>query len=74
MDIGSDKESRFERWEAYMTARALIQFINTPASELLSLKRRILKRLLDAVSIDIVTLTSILIRTIISSILLSGVE
>ena len=57
-----------------MKAKALVQFITTPASELPSLKRRMVKRVLNVVLIGIVTLTSILIGTIISSILLSGVE
>ena len=57
-----------------MTARSLVQFITTPASELPSLKHRMVKRVLDVVLIGFVTLTSILIGTIISSILLSGVE
>jgi hypothetical protein len=57
-----------------MTARSLVQFIATPASELPSLKRRMLRRVLDVVLIGMVTVTSILIGTIISSILLSGVE
>ena len=57
-----------------MTARALVQFINRPTSELPNLKSQVLKRLLHVVLIGIVTLTSILIGTIISSILLSGVE
>jgi len=57
-----------------MTARALLQFINTPASQLPSLKGRALRTILHVVLIGIVTLTSILMGTIISSILLSGVE
>jgi hypothetical protein len=57
-----------------MTARALVQFITTPASGLPSLKGRVLRRVLEVVLIGFVTLTSILIGTIISSILLSGVE
>jgi hypothetical protein len=43
-----------------MTARALMQFITTPASALPSLKCRVLKRLLHIVLIGTVTLTSIL--------------
>jgi len=57
-----------------MVGTAFVQFITTPASELPSLKRRMVKRVLDVVLIGFVTLTSILIGTIISSILLSGVE
>jgi len=57
-----------------MTVRAIVQFINTPASELPSLKSRVLRAILHVVLIGIVTLTSLLMGTIISSILLSGVE
>jgi|OpeIllAssembly_1097287.scaffolds.fasta_scaffold672661_2 putative Mn2+ efflux pump MntP len=57
-----------------MTARTIVEFINAPASALPSLKRRMVRIMLHVVLIGIVTLTSILIGTIISSILLSGVE
>jgi hypothetical protein len=57
-----------------MTAKAIVQFINRPASELPSLKSRMLKRLFDVVLIGVVSITSILVGTIISTIFLGGVE
>ena len=57
-----------------MAAKAIVQFINTPASRLPSLKVRFLRAVLQVVLIGIVALTSILVGTVISTILLSGVE
>jgi hypothetical protein len=57
-----------------MTARSLVQFIATPASELPSLKRRVLRRVLDVVLIGMVTLLSLFSGTVLSAIFLSGVE
>ena len=57
-----------------MTAKAIVQFINKPASELPSLKARFLRAVLQVVLIGIVVLSSVLIGTIISTILLNGVE
>jgi hypothetical protein len=57
-----------------MKARALVQFITTPASELPSLKRRMVKRVLDVVLIGTVTLLSLFIGTVLSAIFLGGVE
>ncbi len=57
-----------------MTARAIVQFINKPASEAASLKGRVLRRLFQAALIGMVAISSVLIGTIISTILLGGVE
>ncbi len=57
-----------------MTAKAIVEFINRPASEAASLKGRVLRRIVQAVLIGVVTIGSILIGTIISTILLGGVE
>ena len=57
-----------------MTARALIQFINTSASELPSLKGRLLKTMLQVVLIGAVTLLSLFIGTVLSAIFLGGME
>jgi len=57
-----------------MVGTAFVQFITTPASELPSLKGRMVKRVLDVVLIGFVTLTSILIGTVLSAIFLGGVE
>ena len=57
-----------------MRAKSLVQFITTPASELPSLKRRVLRRAVDVVLIGMVTLLSIFIGTVLSAIILAGVE
>ena len=57
-----------------MMPRALVQFITTPASELPSLKRRMVKRVLDVALTGMVTLLSIFIGTVLSAIFLGGVE
>ena len=57
-----------------MTAKAIVQFINKPASELPSLKGRVLRTMFQAILIGIVAITSVLAGTIISTILLNGVE
>ena len=57
-----------------MTAKAIVQFIKTPAPQLPSLKGRLLRILLNVVLVGVVAITSILVGTVISTILFRGVE
>jgi hypothetical protein len=57
-----------------MAAKAIVQFINTPASRLPSLRSRLLRIIMQAALIGIVAITSILVGTIISTIFLNGME